>query len=352
MKRGRGGVEDAVEVTTLPVQSSSKRVRSDAKYTDAQLLGEGTVLEGQNRYEVVKVLGKGSFGIVTSAKDKERGGKLVAVKRIETTTNYREFAGIPPDALREINFLTEIHHPNVLDLFDVYSNEKALHLVIEYCPFTLDHIIKSPKIVSSIADIKGIMKMMLEGLAAVHRNYIVHLDLKPENILFTPDGVLKLADFGLARRYGHPEVKLNPISITIFYRPPELLHGARFYGPPSDMWSVGCIFGEMLLRSALFPAMTEKEELQKIYSVLGTPTKENWPNFEHLPAPIQFEHTEPKPLSAIFSSAPSDAVDLLSKMLMLDPAKRITVEEALSHRFFSSHPQPSSPSEIVLPPRS
>ena len=143
--------------------------------------------------------------------------------------------------------------------------------------------------------------------------------LQPDNMLFMEDGTMKLGDFGLARMYGTPKVRLSPQAITLWYKPPELLLGASEYSAAADMWSVGCIFAELLLRRPFLQGQqTDISQLNTIFSVFGTPSDENWPDHKALPLPSQgllWDDCPPIPFDEIFTAAPKDAISLLRSML-------------------------------------
>ena len=159
---------------------------------------------------------------------------------------------------------------------------------------------------------------------------------------------MKLADFGLARLYGTPKTHLSPQAITLWYKPPELLLLAREYSSAADMWSVGCIFAELLLRRPFLQGnMTDISQLDTIFTVFGTPNETNWPDFDTLPLVvrgIQWDTTTPAPFDEIFTAAPRDAISLLRSILVLDPNMRFTASQCLDHPYFSNDP-PRTPKE-------
>jgi cyclin-dependent kinase 7 len=165
--------------------------------------------------------------------------------------------------------------------------------------------------------------------------------LKPSNLLVTKDGILKIADFGNAKIFGSPDKNYTPGCVTIHYRSPEMLFGANQYGPSSDMWSIGCILGELLLRTPLFPGDgREIDQISKIFSCMGTPNEKVWPEMKSLKDYIPFEEFQSTPFKDVFKSN-GDEVDLASKFLVFDPFSRISCEKALNHNFFKNSPKPT-----------
>jgi cyclin-dependent kinase 7 len=200
--------------------------------------------------------------------------------------------------------------------------------------------------------VKSYMQMILRGVSYLHdTQWLLHRDLKPSNVLIADDGVVKLADFGFARNFGSPNASLTPLVVTRWYRCPELLFNATQYTGAIDIWSVGCIFAELMLRTPLFPAETDIEQLRLIFRLRGTPTEETWPGHTSLPTYIPFKPSQPKEMKQIFVAAGADALDLLDRCLALDPAKRCTAQEALDHDYFSALPVPTHPQELPRPER-
>ena len=169
--------------------------------------------------------------------------------------------------------------------------------------------------------------------------------MKPNNVLITADGQVKLADFGLGR-FDKAEGGgcLTGQVAQRWYQPPELLYGSKAYGPALDMWAAGCIFGQMLLGRPLFAAETEIEQLVLIFRCLGTPTDENWPGVRLLSAFIEISPMPPLDLAAVIPGAPADALDLLSRLLCLDPARRFSALQARCRRL-----QPPTPRQVHSP---
>ncbi|KAI8914195.1 kinase-like domain-containing protein [Gorgonomyces haynaldii] len=180
-------------------------------------------------------------------------------------------------AVREVKYLQELRHPNVIELIDCFSIDQNLHLVLEFLDADLEMIIKNKQVVFSREDIKSWMLMLLRGLHHIHSGYILHRDLKPNNLLLAQDGQLKIADFGLASCFGDPNRTMTSQVVTRWYRSPELLLGAKQYGVGVDMWAVGCILAELMVRAPFFAAETDIGQLNMIFSALGTPSEQDWP---------------------------------------------------------------------------
>lgn len=301
-----------------------------------------------HKYDKGIFLGQGTFGVVHKATPKGSDREL-AIKKIRMGNITED--GVPFVGLREIKLLRELGHPNVIQLVDVFTHNGAICLVFEFAQTDLEAIIKSPEIVLSPADIKCYMEQLLRAVEYCHKNWVLHRDLKPNNLLITPDGTLKLTDFGLARVFGSPNRRFTHQVVTRWYRAPELLFGCQQYGPGVDMWAVGCIFAELMLRRPLLAGDSDIDQLSKIFAALGTPTEEQWPGMTQLPDYVKFEPTPAPPLRSLFSAAGEDAMDLLFKMLKFDPVQRISATDALAHPYFTNGPAPTEPKNLRLPPK-
>jgi len=165
---------------------------------------------------------------------------------------------------------------------------------------------------------------------------VLHRDLKPQNLLISNDGQLKLADFGLARAFGIPVRSLTHEVVTLWYRPPDVLMGSKHYNTSVDMWSVGCIFAEMLTGRPLFPGTSEKDQLLKIFQLLGTPTLDLWPDMEKLPQfKPDFPLHEARDMGKLFPMLDSNGVNLLEAFLQYDPEMRISANDAMNHEYLA-----------------
>ncbi|XP_039134718.1 cell division control protein 2 homolog A-like isoform X1 [Dioscorea cayenensis subsp. rotundata] len=291
------------------------------------------------QYEKVEKIGEGTYGVVYKARDRSKN-ELIALKRIRLE---QDDEGVPSTAIREISLLKEMQHKNIVRLLDVVHCEKHIYLVFEYMDLDLKKYINScPDYVKDPRIIKKFLYQILDALSYCHSHRVLHRDLKPQNLLIDKRSKsVKLADFGLARGFGLPVRTFTHEVITLWYRAPEILLGSRHYSTPADVWSVGCIFAEMVNMRPLFPGDSEIDELFKIFSVLGTPDEESWPGVTSLPDfKAAFPKWSPKALNHVQSLATvvpkldAAGIDLLSKMLLISPIKRITAREALQHEYF------------------
>lgn len=165
-------------------------------------------------------------------------------------------------------------------------------------------------------------------------------------MLLAADGTLKIADFGLARAYGKPYDIMTSQVVTRWYRAPELLFGSKHYTTAVDIWAVGCIFAELMLRVPFVAGNSDMDQLTTIFRALGTPSEKEWPGLTSLPDYVSFPFYPKQPLRQIFTAADSETLDLLSKMLTFDPLKRITAIECLNHPYFHKDPPPREPSKL------
>jgi cyclin-dependent kinase 7 len=268
-------------------------------------------------FTVKRALGQGTWGTVYEAVQKGTG-RVVAIKRIKSE---REEEGVNFTAVREIKLLRELKHEHIIELVDCFAsyNDNSVILIYEKASTDLEKILNNRSIPLSFADIKSHMLALLRAINACHERWILHRDLKPDNMLYMEDGTMKLGDFGLARMYGTPKVRLSPQAITLWYKPPELLLGASEYSAAADMWSVGCIFAELLLRRPFLQGnVTDISQLDTIFRVFGTPNDENWPDHDALLLPsrgLLWDDCPPIPFEEIFTAAPKDAISLLRSML-------------------------------------
>ncbi|XP_023481356.1 cyclin-dependent kinase 7 isoform X2 [Equus przewalskii] len=213
----------------------------------------------------------------------------------------------------------------------------------------LEVIIKDNSLVLTPSHIKAYMLMTLQGLEYLHQHWILHRDLKPNNLLLDENGVLKLADFGLAKSFGSPNRAYTHQVVTRWYRAPELLFGARMYGVGVDMWAVGCILAELLLRVPFLPGDSDLDQLTRIFETLGTPTEEQWPDMCSLPDFVTFKSFPRIPLQHIFIAAGDDLLDLIQGLFLFNPCTRITATQALKTKYFSNRPGPTPGCQLPRP---
>jgi len=294
-------------------------------------------------YRKQENLGEGTFGVVAKA-IKLDTNEVVAIKKIRQRASK---SGMELPTLREIMLLQELQHENVIALHEVYVHNGSLNLVFEFCATDLEHVIQDKKMILDAARIKACMLGTLQGLAYCHASWVLHRDMKPGNLLLGPDGTVKLADFGLARVFGSPDRKYTGQVVTRWYRAPELLFGAKFYGSPVDLWSVGCIFAEMMLRVPFFPGTSDIDQLARVFTALGTPTESTWPGLSSLPDYVPFQGVPGTPLRDIFSAASQEALSLLEMLLAFSPSSRISAADALYHPYFSELPPPAAAKDLL-----
>lgn len=184
--------------------------------------------------------------------------------------------------------------------------------------------------------VKSFLYQLLDGIAYCHMHRVLHRDLKPQNLLINMEGELKLADFGLARAFGIPVRNYTHEVVTLWYRAPDVLMGSRNYSTQVDIWSVGCIFAEMVNGRPLFPGTADNDQLIKIFKLLGTPTPKTWPGIAELPEykKTTFPRYPGQKLSKVVRRLSKTGLDLLSQMLQFDPNKRISAEAAMQHAYF------------------
>ncbi|KAL6099781.1 mapk15 [Pungitius sinensis] len=311
------------------------------------------------KYEIKKRLGKGAYGIVWKAVDRQTG-EIVAVKKIFDAFRNRTDA---QRTFREIMFLQEFgDHPNIVKLLNVVraQNDKDIYLVFEYMDTDLHAVIKKGTLLKDIHK-RYVMYQLLKAIKYLHSGNVIHRDQKPSNVLLDTDCVVKLCDFGLARSLnqiqedsGNPA--LTEYVATRWYRAPEILLGSTRYTKGVDMWSLGCILGEMLLGKALFPGTSTINQVEKIMSAIPHPSAEDVIAIksEYGSSVIQRMLLKPRiPFEELLQpSSPPDALDLLRGLLVFNPDKRLTAEQALQHpyvaRFHNPSKEPALNYDVVL----
>lgn len=295
------------------------------------------------------VVGAGTYGKVFKAIHIYTRDK-VALKKIRMDG---ERDGFPITAVREIRLLQHLRHKHVVALQEVMVERNEAYMVFEYLSHDLTGLINHPTFRLTSAHKKDLAKQMFEGLDFLHRRGVLHRDIKAANILISSSGQLKYADFGLARFYTKSrQLDYTNRVITVWYRPPELLLGETQYGPAVDVWSAACVFMEMFARKAVFPGEGgELSQLEKVYHVLGTPNKTEWPGIVELPWYELMSHTQSRKqrqFETLFTDILSvEAMDLVKWCFQYDPQNRPSAEEVLRHNYFvSEEPEPKRAVEL------
>lgn len=283
------------------------------------------------------VVGSGTYGKVFKGLNVYTKG-LVALKRIRMEG---ERDGFPVTAVREIKLLQSLRHINIVNLQEVMVEKNDCFMVFEYMSHDLTGLLNHPSFKLDAAQKKHLAKQLFEGLDYLHIRGVLHRDIKAANILVSNEGILKLADFGLARFYAkrHQLDYTNRV-ITIWYRSPELLLGETKYTAAVDVWSAACVMVEIFTRNAIFTGDgTELSQLEKIYNILGTPNRQEWPGLVDM---AWFELLRPTAKRKnIFAEKYRDRMteagfDLLAAMFRYDPAKRPNAAEVLQHPYFTT----------------
>ncbi|XP_022650679.1 cyclin-dependent-like kinase 5 [Varroa jacobsoni] len=284
------------------------------------------------KYERLEKIGEGTYGTVFKAKNKETQ-EIVALKRVRLDDDDE---GVPSSALREVCLLKELPHKNIVRLHDVLHSEKKLTLVFEHCDQDLKKYFDSLNGEIDPDVVQSFMYQLLRGLSFCHSNNILHRDLKPQNLLINKNGELKLADFGLARAFGIPVRCYSAEVVTLWYRPPDVLFGAKLYTTSIDMWSAGCIFAELANAGRpLFPGSDVDDQLKRIFKLLGTPSEDTWPNMSKLPEYKAFPIYHPTTsFSQVVPKLNPKGRDLLQKLLVCNPQGRLSADEAMLHSYF------------------
>ncbi|KAH9501758.1 Cell division protein kinase 1 [Dermatophagoides farinae] len=285
-------------------------------------------------YQKIEKIGEGTYGVVYKAKHKQTS-ELVALKKIRLEN---EDDGVPSTAIREVTVLKELNHPNIVCLKNVLLQENRLHLVFEFLSMDLKKYLDSlpAKQMMDKKLVKSYLQQITEGLIFCHSRRIIHRDLKPQNLLLDDNGHIKIADFGLARAFGIPVRQYTHEVVTLWYRAPEVLLCSQKYSTPVDIWSVACIFAEMITKVPLFHGDSEIDQLFRIFRTLGTPVEETWPGITSLPAyKCNFPKWKDNILQTVITDIDDDALDLLNAMLIYDPQKRLSAILAINHPYFN-----------------
>ncbi|ODN80757.1 hypothetical protein L202_02912 [Cryptococcus amylolentus CBS 6039] len=342
-----------------PERFGMRTVKEEEEAYGRVFVGSSTLMG----YETGRKLGEGTFGVVTQATERSTG-REVALKKI-TTHNTRDGAHIT--TLREIKILKSLNHPNVVPLIDMVmsrgnpQNRKVnteMFMVFPYMDHDLCGLLGNPDFQKRPSVHKSLMKQLLEGMAFIHANNIIHRDIKTANILVNKHYQVMIADFGLARPWTkeadmppHLAREYTNMVVTRWYRAPELLLGATRYTPAVDLWSIGCVLGELYMKRPLLPGGGDREQLAMIVAKCGPLSQETWPGWRSLPGFVDapghdWERTpRERHIAEDVTAYGLDraGANLLGKLLTLNPSQRPTASEALDHPWFWIEPLPINP---------
>ncbi|KAF8408150.1 hypothetical protein HHK36_007292 [Tetracentron sinense] len=297
-------------------------------------------------FEKLEKIGQGTYSSVFRARDLETG-KIVALKKVR-------FDNFEPESVRfmarEIKILRRLDHPNIVKLEGLITSRLScsIYLVFEYMEHDLSGLLSSPDIKFSESQVKCYMQQLLSGLEHCHSHGVMHRDIKGSNLLVNNEGILKVADFGLANFC--TSKRRQPLTsrvVTLWYRPPELLLGSTDYGASVDLWSVGCVFAELFLGKPILQGRTEVEQLHKIFKLCGSPPDEYWKKSK-LPHATIFkpQHPYESYLRDTCKEFPTTAVNLIETFLSVEPYKRGTASSALASEYFTTKPYACEPSSL------
>lgn len=306
-----------------------------------------------NSFEKLDKIGQGTYSNVYKARDLITG-KIVALKKVR-------FDNLGPESVkfmgREILVLRKLNHPNVIKLEGLVTSRMScsLYLVFEYMEHDLAGLVGHGSYLSTSQgrkftepQVKCFMKQLLSGLEHCHNQGVLHRDIKGSNLLINNEGILKIADFGLATFFD-PDRRQPMTSrvVTLWYRPPELLLGATYYGVGVDLWSAGCILAELLGGKPIMPGRTEVEQVHKIFKLCGSPSEEYWKKSK-LPHATIFKPQQPykRCVAEAFKDFPCSSLPLIEALLSIDPDERGTATSALNSEFFTTEPYACEPSSL------
>ncbi|CAH1428329.1 unnamed protein product [Lactuca virosa] len=298
-------------------------------------------------FEKLEKIGQGTYSSVFRARDLETG-KIVALKKVR-------FDNFEPESVRfmarEIVILRRLDHPNIMKLDGIITSQLScsIYLVFEYMEHDISGLLSCPNIKFTESQIKCYMKQLLSGLKHCHSQGIMHRDIKGANLLVNNEGIIKIGDFGLANfcNVAHDKRPLTSKVVTLWYRPPELLLGSTDYEASVDLWSIGCVFAELLLGVPLLQGRTEVEQMHKIFKLCGSPCEDYWKKSK-LPHATLFKPQCPYKscLWETFKDLPKNTVNLIETLLSIEPYKRGSASSALASEYFTTKPYACQPSSL------
>lgn len=284
-------------------------------------------------YDVLSKIGEGAYGVVFKALHKP-SKQLYALKRVRVS---EEDEGVPRSAVREVALLKELDHPNIVRLHGILSYSKYLYLVLELSAMDLKRFCTRGPL--KMCDIKAVSLQLLRGVAELHRRQIMHRDLKPQNVLVDeePELRVRIADFGLARATNAPAQLYTTEVTTLWYRAPEVLLGSQTYTEAVDVWSAGCIIGELVRGSPLFAGKDERDMLCRLVEALGYPG--SWEDAVHMPRfalVAEFADWAPPSPLMLFPELDAPGLDFMARLLSMDPRRRLSAQQALQHQWLAN----------------
>ncbi|KAL2476746.1 Protein kinase superfamily protein [Abeliophyllum distichum] len=348
-------VNDFPGVGSIPKAIEGELVAAGWPSWLAMVAGEairGWIPRKADTFEKLDKIGQGTYSSVYKGRDLQNN-KVVALKKVRFDSMDTESVKF---MAREILLLRRLNHPNIIKLEGLVTSRtsSSLYLVFEYMEHDLTGLASLPGVKFTEAQVKCYMQQLLSGLDYCHSNGVLHRDIKGSNLLIDNRGILKIADFGLASYFdSHQSVPLTSRVVTLWYRPPELLFGATQYGVAVDLWSAGCILGELYAGKPIMPGRTEVEQLHKIFKLCGSPSEDYWRKSK-LPHSTVFKPIQPyrRRIAEMFKDISDAAVGLIETLLSIDPASRGTAAAALKSEFFTTKPLACDPSSLPKYPPS
>ncbi|ODV92613.1 hypothetical protein CANCADRAFT_147630 [Tortispora caseinolytica NRRL Y-17796] len=348
------GRKPSIKAESVAKPSATNPLGTFKQYKD------GTRVSVLDKYEIAGYIAAGTYGRVFKARSKDsRVEDEYAIKKFksEKENEVPQYFGISQSACREMALCRELHHENLTNLTEIILEDMSIYMVFDYAEHDLLQIIQynsyTLRMPISEGIIMSVLWQLLNGVCYLHENWVMHRDLKPANIMVTSGGVVKIGDLGLARVFYRPLQPLftaDKVVVTIWYRAPELLLGARHYTPAIDLWAVGCIYAELLSLRPIFKGEEikmdnkktvpfQRNQMQKIFEVLGSPIDE-WPEVAQFPEfqAMQTLKTYRSNLDGWYRKAGGTNMrgyQLLAALLKYNPDQRITALDALNHRYFT-----------------
>ena len=325
-----------------PTHTHPPSNRPTATY-NSFLSGCRSVFDSYNRIDTID---SGTYGTVHRALNIATQ-RTVALKKVK----LEQVGGFPVTALREVNILLSVRHPNVVEVHEVVvgRSKDSVYVVMEYAESDVKRLLTSHRELFTIAVVKRLVYQLFTAVEHLHSRFLLHRDIKTSNLLYTnqPTPHLLLADFGLARTYSNPPTVLTPTVVTLWYRAPELLFGRVDYGPEVDVWSCGCVMAELLLGLPLLPGRGDMDQLGRIISVLGSPSQTAWDELRRLDGAKGWRVKEqPDRLAEVLADGGVALSDqgwrVLRGMLEWSPTGRLTAKELLAMGWWDEHPRMQS----------